>query len=491
MNSIRVLILLTLGLFGALEAYGHECYVVSGLGKDWNGALKRDEQLLSGKKIINGVTCVSFDSWSNLYKYYLEQSKNQKIKKTDEVLILQGAHGNSKGEISTDYGDNASDVLEIVNKIASKNKTGLILKTCYSGNIMKKKLVSDDQNPKNASLSNLCLIVSSPFGRPSGTDILTTVSEALQGSTMEGLFLNSDLSKTEGKLLDGTVTNNFSSGLISSAAWSESGVVDYWLKPTDIKACGVLEQMANIATKYCYDDSFAISSFNQKWLDYERYQMLSFIDYLDCGGKGDNSYSKTELLSNINTKDGSEKDEKCASSWKAFLSTYKPGRSEDFFSYRDCVESISGFFLSDAPCLEWVTIVSTFNRTPTIYSDFRKFEKYRQIIKQDLNIDILKTKLKRKVIEQLYSSKNIDLGCVGKKELVDNALFAEEACPIASETVSGWGKDYKGFDAKIVTRGFVTGSLKKEKYINALDIKRRKACREFVIWPSDGQETKK
>ncbi len=217
-------------LFLTFQALGSECFVVSGLKKDHNNFLGNRNLFKSEFSKVAGKQCTVVGSWKELDKVLI----TKKLPKGADVLIVQGAHGNEdanrKITFSCDAGTATSgEVLNYLNKFSANYQVGAVIHSCYSGDLMRDKLLQDEANPKN--LDKLCLYTSSSMGRVTwGTegDIIAKLESAISGETLEKLFLK------------------VRAGMISSAAWSEIGLPEYFSKKTNEMGYKTLQALDGI-----------------------------------------------------------------------------------------------------------------------------------------------------------------------------------------------------------------------------------------------------
>lgn len=206
-------------VFFSLSVCAAECFVVSGAEKDHSNSLKDKSFFKNETSKVAGKNCTVVKSWKELN----EKIEAKKLPRNSDVLIVQAAHG-------VDYFDGetrktrflcdseeptAEEVLGHLKKLTGKYRVGATIHSCFSGEIMKQKLLQDEISGEN--LDKLCLYTSSSTGRITygqNQDILAQLKAAKPGQTLENLFLK------------------VRSGMISSAAWSEIGLPEYFAKET-------------------------------------------------------------------------------------------------------------------------------------------------------------------------------------------------------------------------------------------------------------------
>lgn len=209
-----------LSLSISFSAMAAECFVISGVEKDRSHSLKDRTLFQNESSKIAGKNCTVVKSWKELN----EKITAKKLQKGSDILIVQGAHGvnffdDNKGQTAKFLCDaeepTAEEVLGHLKKLSGDYRVGATIHSCYSGEIMKQKLLQDETSDEN--LDKLCLYTSSSTGRITygqDQDILAQLKSARPGQTLENLFLK------------------VRSGMISSAAWSEIGLPDYFAKET-------------------------------------------------------------------------------------------------------------------------------------------------------------------------------------------------------------------------------------------------------------------
>lgn len=206
-----------------------ECFVVSGIEKDHARSLKDRTLIQSETSKIAGKNCIVVKSWKELN----EKIAAKKLPRDSDILIVQGAHGATNGidvKFLCDAEEpTAEEVLGHLKKLSGQYRVGATIHSCYSGEIMKQKLLQDETN--NENLDKLCLYTSSSMGRITygqDKDILSQLKSARPGQTLENLFLK------------------VRSGMISSAAWSEIGLPEYFAKETVEQGYKALQSLDKI-----------------------------------------------------------------------------------------------------------------------------------------------------------------------------------------------------------------------------------------------------
>lgn len=214
------ILLIILSLSFVVPVLGAECFVVSGIEKDHSNSLKNKNFFKNGLSKVAGKDCTVVRSWKELN----QAIASKKIPKGGDVLVVQGAHGaddydnlgNKNPRFLCDADEpTASEVLGHLNKLSEQYRVGATIHSCFSGEIMKQKLLQDEIDGKN--LDKLCLYTSSSTGRIAygrDGDIIGQLEKSKPGQTLENLFLK------------------VKAGMISSAAWSEIGLPEYFSKKT-------------------------------------------------------------------------------------------------------------------------------------------------------------------------------------------------------------------------------------------------------------------
>ena len=213
--------LLTLAF--APEAHPKECVIISGMNRDWNGAFK-EEHLGKDRDFINGFQCKTVNSWKEADDYILT------LKKGEQLLIIQESHGGSGGSALCNAGDVEPDeILSYMNKYQKKFQVGVIMNSCFSADLIKKKLAMDANQGHQKELENLCIVAASPFGK----EAFGTISDWTlnPGDNLEMVALRQP-----------RVT-------ITSSAWDSSGITRFILHSNGKKASKALRKLDRIASR--------------------------------------------------------------------------------------------------------------------------------------------------------------------------------------------------------------------------------------------------
>lgn len=194
-----------------------ECVVVSGAKNDDNGAFKNRKLLNPETSMVGGKKCIVVDG--------LQKLKNLVAANTfkgPDLLVVFGAHGSKADDGTVKFQFNADEptsdeVYTYLRKLSARYQVGAVLHACQSGEVMN-KLITEENDPL---AGKLCLLTSSSRGRMSFSNdkdlisLLEKVDRPNSGKNLEKIFLETP------------------SGMISSAAWEETGVSKY-LKTKDL-----------------------------------------------------------------------------------------------------------------------------------------------------------------------------------------------------------------------------------------------------------------
>lgn len=196
-------------IINPLSEAREECWIVSGAQIDQLGSFSKSNAVLEciDKTIINGVECTCFQCWKGCSQS-IENAYLKTAAPLNKVTILQGAHGIPGGGAVCNKADNSGDeILNVVEKISKNTQVGLIIHSCYSGDLVSKKLIRETQNPSSPMIRNSCVITASTMGKVGyaySDDLITQVMKETDDISLSDLF------KKSFKY----------GGLISSAQWS-------------------------------------------------------------------------------------------------------------------------------------------------------------------------------------------------------------------------------------------------------------------------------
>ena len=188
------------------------CFVVS--GKD-SPSLPKQDHALYGDFLLDpelsklrslGTDCKVFPGWDQLYRHIQENfTQKEKAPSENQFFIYQGSVGMTGGYSLCDRTYHPDEVLTYLMLISRTYQTASVLHSCYTGDILARKLVHDLQNPGDSAIDKLCLATSSSIGAKAPAAPFRFSENIKDGDDFETVF------KREMK-----------DGLISSAAWSES-----------------------------------------------------------------------------------------------------------------------------------------------------------------------------------------------------------------------------------------------------------------------------
>jgi hypothetical protein len=203
------------------KANAFQCFVVSGLKHDYNKAFtKIQKDITDNQLVLKDHRCMIFQSWEELNeRLFANGASNNSLtlKKNEKILIVQAAHGNPGGGATLDSKVEDSNVqLKFLKKISQDRSVAFIDQSCYSGDLLARKLFEDRVNPQNTSIDHLCMITSSAFTFPALASGVFGISSLdrfnfEKEENLENIFLSSD---------------SFEVGLISSAAWDTDKFTD-------------------------------------------------------------------------------------------------------------------------------------------------------------------------------------------------------------------------------------------------------------------------
>jgi hypothetical protein len=196
------------------------CFVISGAFDDHNGAFS--EAIFSHKDTtyekLGGMQCKIAD-WEELDKL-LKVGNRDAPPKDSQILIIQAAHGGPGGNARCNAGDVSGDqILSSLEDYSKRYHVASFIDSCFSGDIMKKKLLNDAKLSDHPRLDKLCIATSSYFGKSSwGNNFANDpLKYAVPGGSFEDLFTKDQ--PEYGKF----------DGMLSSAKWTETGITQYLL----------------------------------------------------------------------------------------------------------------------------------------------------------------------------------------------------------------------------------------------------------------------
>lgn len=274
---MKILSILLLFILFSSSLFAKECVVISGNKKDDKQVFK-DVPILKGPTKVGDFNCKVFDSWE------LADAYVAKLPAGGELLVVQGAHGDAGGNATCNASDVTGDqILGYLDKFTTKFKVGSIIDSCYSGDLLKKKLIDDaDKNKTAEQLQKLCLITTSAPGKVSyGTDFLTDLTKKDQsGVDLENILLK------------------YSGIYSTAAAWDSVGVTGYW-KQLDQKLAGKVltnfSKLLNDSQYVCNDNSKNLATVCSK-PQMDAVVISDLINYFSLDEKQDELLEKDNLM---------------------------------------------------------------------------------------------------------------------------------------------------------------------------------------------------
>jgi hypothetical protein len=196
----------TFGTAHAATVSEDACFVISGTHFDYDNAFSSLTQAeRSHTKFKFGhYRCSIFNSYPEL-DAYLSRSY---LPEGSPILVIQAAHGGAGGTGEFNGGlIEADQELVAYRKLANHFSVAIMNQSCFSGTLLQEKLEWDDAHPQSKSIDNLCLWADSLPNRESYSSVY---SESFKRPyTFEDAYLASP------------------KGILSSAAWSESEMTGY------------------------------------------------------------------------------------------------------------------------------------------------------------------------------------------------------------------------------------------------------------------------
>lgn len=203
-----------------------ECVVISGAKKDYNNAMENAE-IIKQDSQFNSWNCKVFDSWFLADDYLIKKN----LKKGEQLLIISGAHGTPGGGAQNNSSEvDGEQIFNFLEKYSAKYKTAVMINSCYSGDLIRRKIKNDFIKDDQSNMANLCIVTSSYFNQYS-----YGVSE---------IIMLENLKKSSGQNILEYVSDkeNF---LISSSPWSTLGISQY-LSLKDVNdAVNLLQELNN------------------------------------------------------------------------------------------------------------------------------------------------------------------------------------------------------------------------------------------------------
>ncbi len=467
-------------------ALAFQCLVISGLKQDHNGALKDHVDLLTGKRKIAGHPCRAFGSWKDLETYVQEKAKDG-----ERLFILQAAHGGEGGKAFCDKSNTSGDeILGALERMSERHPITTALKSCYSGDILRLKLIKDSIKPDHPSVSKLCLITSSPFGRLgwSGSRDFLNVSYGISTSdTAEDFF-----QRTHG-------------GLISSASWENSGITEYFFNydvESAMKALSSIQQKADscpgpayrASAKLCGEQISAKAFEEFLNIQLEEQKLPLFNNPIEIARKGmrkrlkemedfDRHWWSVELKDVVNWSLDCDRT-RCHRRFKKILDVLiadhkfvNYGRvsiPSDVFFEKFAEFKKTGGYQTDCP-REGIAELQDLLPPSTMKYETRERlrwteEAYRRLRKKDdQEIDDYR--------QSIPSRKNQP---DQERKKILNAVLGQSTWSIMErDNYACNGMDSIWASPSQALLGFVWGSLDEKEFKNPIDRKRREACRKF------------
>ena len=457
-------------------ASAFQCLVVSGLEKDEVHVLS-DVPFLKPNFEVAGNKCQIFNSWAALEFYVFGDKKHpSKVGEKESLLILQGAHGGQGGSAACNEGDPTGDeIYGSLKKISEKFQTGAIIHSCYSGDLMERKLKDDSKAP-GKSLDHLCLVTDSLFGRTvAGRN---DSSGYLVGFAKPEMSLESLFTRSKG-------------GMISSAAWDDSGVTQYFMSRVYDDALTMISKMGtftklNPEDQVCTLSAKAVASpIITKWND------EAMINYMN----GDFELSDQIMKDYYNRLDQMITDRNeptprqqlagiCAVAWNAafqeirkksgtitareFYAAYM--KFEGLPEYENCkgIDKLIPSKNHEMPLFHMRVIFPNEIQQgyPSFVSAYRKLKKDHLVSEPTDGFEVVVKNSKK------------DISPSARAAVAEEVLGIRGYRP--EDTKHGFaGEKLDDVSPSSALNGFVRGSLAKSEYTNTIDQKRRNACRDF------------
>jgi hypothetical protein len=220
------------------SAIATQCFFVSGLSRDNMDVLAQYKAATLNRTLtFRYYSCTQVDSWKDLEALLKKDAQNAASGKDrdNKILILQIAHGLPGGVSLSDAGDEGGDaVFSTIKRIAKTHRVGVISQSCYSGDLLARKLVSDELATNDKSIDQMCLMVASSFGSPAfATDGMYQLLHEYDPNTESMLSLS----------------KNASLSLSSAAPWAGSKLVD---KLWPYYMANGIEKTKNINERLCF-----------------------------------------------------------------------------------------------------------------------------------------------------------------------------------------------------------------------------------------------
>jgi hypothetical protein len=472
-------LLLSICLLTCFPLLAHDCVVVSGAKKDNNGAFKNRKLLAPATSMVGGKKCVVVDGLKKLKDYIA----TGKIRAGADLLVIFGAHGSKdeKGVVRFDFNadePSADEVYSYLRKLSSTYQVGAVMHACQSGEIMNKLI----QEAKDPLADKLCLVTSSSRGRMSFSSekdlisLLAKVTKPNSGKTLEKIFLESP------------------SGMISSAAWEETGVAKY-LRTKDLtqkvdigfKAMAEMDKIVRSPDGECDTPGEANSALCSSGMTDKTYKdLMHFSDpYIPPKDKG-NLVTTYTIMASL----GEGKMQICLSGLAKFYAS-KAGTYETWGDLERLLAEIKKDTKLYAVCEAFRKETPDENIKKTLYAG-----------DMQTGLEVYKASLSR--LKRMYSKTdwdNFDLNTFAsntagdkyvcspseKKETIQSLFgdnfFKEEYHSDETGNYNGPAEvaPMMNINTQHMMKSFQNACVDKMEMPNTIDAKRRKACANFKL----------
>jgi hypothetical protein len=468
-----------------------ECLVVSGLKHDFNSAFRNKKSLVPETSVVAGKPCKVFDSWKELNDYVVQS----KIPSGSELLIMQGAHGIKQENSDEVYFEcnaespTAETILNHLENLSGKYKVGAVIHSCYSGELMRRKLTNDYLQPK--SLDSLCLITSSSPGRIAfarNTDPMSLIENAKQGTSLEDIFLKTD------------------AGMISSAAWNEIDLPKYLTEKTVdngyktmmnmdkiVRRPGSCENIGEINSILCSSPGITDEIFED---------LKAFMDPLVPDELRGYFVTNMTIKNNLIIKQlSAAPDNKALQAahrcTQGILQSYekKFGKNlVDLTHWSDVEEIVSDLQKADfnKDCEAYKATLKEQWHIDSLYTEsfFHGFKEYNQAV------DRLQRKYTKRKFDEKFNLYDFAIAAAGEKKacnpesklqiiqsLFGDDFFQGEYFTNFKGTLNTPGETVVGHNVSTqhLMKAFQNASLLKKDMPDSADAQRRKACRDFTL----------
>jgi hypothetical protein len=404
--------------------------------------------------------------------------------------------------------------MKYLTSYAQEYRVAAVIDSCFSGNLIRKKLVEDHDATGNP-VKNFCLVASSYFGKTTILNPIESLMKIEKGKNLEDFYLNGP------------------GGMISSAAWDAAGVTKLFTdQSTDLvkNSIAAIEMMNSIIKQHSTDAcSLQDASVSAQACLHPEVNQLNFLALADLvkselipKDKIKNNLDQLAKLINLKEGDRAQHDPNwilCAKSYKQhFEALYQKKPSEQFIQAEAMIQSLGEFRSSAeyAYCND-----NQKNKPPEIVEGIKRVDPPRDPQMRALAVAMYYgTSLDEKISEELFrrgASKIEDLEIrhclsdigsqlsvyetnrikferlikknVQAKKCVSNTRSGfiknifEEGLLGKNETSEKWevrtSSSDKSLSTDKVLNEFNRASLKIDHYTNPIDEARRQACREW------------